>query len=121
MHIRRLSDSPQHQRGGQISYLLLTAGDAGSENLSITWVEGKPESEQGRHAHPDSEQVYVIVVGKGLMHVAGEDKQVEAGTLVLVPAGAPHSIRNVGAERLVYISATSPPLDQALIDGLYEP
>jgi len=55
------------------------------------------------------------------MHVAGEDKQVEAGTLVLIPAGAPHSIRNVGAERLVYISATSPPLDQALIDSLYEP
>ncbi|HUS83020.1 MAG TPA: cupin domain-containing protein [Dehalococcoidia bacterium] len=121
MHTRRLPDSPRHHRGGQVSYLLLTEGQADSHNLAITWVEGEPESEQGRHAHHDAEQVYVIVAGKGLMHVADEEKEVGPATLVFVPKGALHSIRNVGAEKLVYVSATSPPFDAKLVAALYEP
>lgn len=121
MHARRLDESPRHHRGGQISYLLLTQGQADSHNLAITWVEGEPESEQGRHAHPESEQVYVIVAGRGLMHVAGEEKEVGPGTLVLVPKGARHSIRNLGTEKLVFVSATSPPFDATLVANLYRP
>jgi mannose-6-phosphate isomerase-like protein (cupin superfamily) len=121
VHTRHLDESPQHRRGGQVSYLLLTAGDAGSQNLSITWVEGEPGSEQERHAHDDAEQVYVIVAGRGLMRVAGEEKEVGPGTLVFVPKGALHSIRNLGAEKLVYVSATSPPFSESLLSALYEP
>jgi mannose-6-phosphate isomerase-like protein (cupin superfamily) len=120
VYTRRLSESPRHPRGGQISYLLFTAPDAGAENLSITWVEGEPESEQGRHAHHKSEQVYVIVQGRGLMHVAGEEEEVGPGTLVFVPKGALHSIRNLGSEKLVFITATSPPFSAKLVDTLYE-
>ena len=115
MHTRHLDESPRHLRGGQVSYLLLTEGDADSHNLAITWVEGEPESEQGRHAHDHAEQVYVVVAGKGLMHVAGEEKEVGPGTLVFVPKGALHSIRNLGTEKLVYVSATSPPFSAELI------
>ena len=118
MHTRHLSESPQHLRGGQTSYLLLTEGQAGSRHLSITWVEGEPGSQQTLHAHPDSEQVYVIVAGRGLMHVADEEQQVGPGTLIFIPKGALHAIRNVGSEKLVYVSATSPPFDPT---GLYEP
>jgi len=121
VYTRKLDEGPQHHRGGQISHLLLTAGDAGSENLSVTWVEGEPESEQERHAHADSEQVYVIVQGKGLMHVAGEEEEVGPGTLVFVPKGALHSIRNLDTEKLVYVSATSPPFSANLVETLYEP
>ncbi len=121
MYTRRLKESPRHPRGGQISYLLLTEGDANSHNLAITWVEGEPESEQERHAHSRSEQVYVIVAGRGLIHVGDEEKEVGAGTLVFVPAGALHSIRNIGSDKLVYVSATSPPFGAKLIAALYEP
>jgi len=121
VHTSHLDESPRHRRGGQISYLLLTEGQAGSHNLAITWVEGEPESEQGRHAHPHSEQAYVIVAGRGLMHVAGEEKEVGPGTLVFVPKGALHSIRNVGTEKLVYVSATAPPFEEGLVAALYEP
>jgi mannose-6-phosphate isomerase-like protein (cupin superfamily) len=117
MHTRHLSESPRHLRGGQTSYLLLTEGQAASRHLSITWVEGDPRSEQSLHAHPDSEQVYVIVTGRGLMHVADEEQEVGPGTMILIPKGASHAIRNVGPEKLVYVSATSPPFDAT---GLYE-
>ena len=120
MHTCHLDESPRQYRGGQVSYLLLTQGDAGSENLSITWVEGEPESEQYRHSH-DTEQVYVIVAGKGIIHVDGEERDVGVGTLVFVPRNAAHSIRNHGSEKLVFVTAASPPFEAELVASLYEP
>ena len=40
-----------------------------------------------------------------------ETVEVGPGAAILVPPGAEHSIRNVGEERLVFVSATSPPFD----------
>jgi hypothetical protein len=42
MRKRRLEESPHDHRGGQVSYLLLGKGGLGSEDLSVTWVEGAP-------------------------------------------------------------------------------
>ncbi len=100
MYKQTREESPRNHRGGQVSYLLLTKGQFGSANLSITWVEGDPGSEQPVHSHPENEQVYVIVRGRGLMR---------AGTLIFVPPGTGHAIRNTGDEPLVYVSATAPP------------
>ena len=111
MHTQTLKRSPRNHRGGQVSYLLLKEEQSGSRNLAITWVEGAPGSRQGLHAHPDSEQVYVIVRGRGVMTVDEEEKEVSAGTLVLVPPGAGHAILNTGDEPLVFVSATAPPFE----------
>ena len=111
MHTQTLDESPRNRRGGQVSYLLLSPGQTGSGNLAITWVEGAPGSQQGVHAHPASEQVYVIVRGRGMMTVGEEEKEVSAGTLVLVPPGAAHAILNTGDEPLVFVSATVPPFE----------
>ncbi|HLA17770.1 MAG TPA: cupin domain-containing protein [Dehalococcoidia bacterium] len=111
MHTQTLERSPRNRRGGQVSYLLLAAGQSGSRNLAITWVEGAPGSRQDVHTHPDSEQVYVIVRGRGVMTVGGEEQEVSAGTLVLVPPGAGHAILNTGDEPLVFVSATAPPFE----------
>ena len=109
--MQTLEESPRNFRGGQVSYLLLTKGQFGSGNLAITWVEGGPGSEQPLHAHAANEQVYVIVRGRGVMKVAGEEQEVKAGTLVFVPPAADHAIRNTSDESLVFISATAPPFE----------
>ena len=44
MHVQTLDKSPRHHRGGQVSHLLLTKGQFGAQNLSVTWVEGQPGS-----------------------------------------------------------------------------
>jgi mannose-6-phosphate isomerase-like protein (cupin superfamily) len=115
MHVRRLEDAPLNERGGQMSRLLVSP-QFGSTNLAVTWVRGEPGSQQGVHAHDASEQVYVLVRGRGLMIVEDEEYEVEAGTAILIPAGAEHAIRNIGAEPLEYVSATAPPF-AADIDG----
>ena len=111
MHVQTLEQSPQNHRGGQVSHLLLAPGQFGAENLAVTWVEGKPGSEQPLHSHPANEQVYVIVGGRGVMTVGEERQEVVPGTAILVPPDTPHSIRCVGDERLVFVSATSPPFE----------
>jgi len=122
MFVQTLEESPRNFRGGQVSYLLLTKGQFGSTNLTITWVEGGPGSEQPLHAHPN-EQHYVIVRGRGVMKVAGEEQEVAAGTLVFIPPGAGHAIRNTGEEPLVFVSAASPSFDLEQLDSTfaYEP
>ena len=109
MNIQTLDRCPQNHRGGQVSHLLLAAGQFGSENLAVTWVEGEPGSEQAVHSHDGREQVYVIVHGTGAMRVGEEVEEVSAGAAILVPPGTDHSIRNIGEDKLIYVSATSPP------------
>ena len=109
MDVTVARESPRNERGGQVSYLLLSPGQFGSTRMAITLVEGDPGSEQPMHSHPEAEQVYVIVAGAGLMRVDDDELEVGPGTLVFIPPGANHAIRNVGSEPLTYVSATSPP------------
>ena len=89
MHVQTLEQSPQNHRGGQVSHLLLAPGQFGAENLAVTWVEGKPGSEQPLHSHPANEQVYVIVGGRGVMTVGEERQEVGPGTAHPRAAGYP--------------------------------
>jgi mannose-6-phosphate isomerase-like protein (cupin superfamily) len=113
MQTRSIGESPINRRGGQTASLLLAKGQFGSQNLAITWVDSPPGSQQPLHRHPDHEQVYVIVRGRGTMTIDAEAQEVAAGTLVFVPPGAEHAIRNDGPELLSYVSATAPPFDPA--------
>jgi mannose-6-phosphate isomerase-like protein (cupin superfamily) len=119
MQIQRVDTAPVNERGGQRSYLLLGGGQFGAKNLAITWVEGKPGSMQAVHGHPDNEQVYVIVRGRGVMQVADEMEEVGEGTLVFIPPGAAHAIKNTGDDPLVFVSATSPPFDPQGLDAYF--
>jgi mannose-6-phosphate isomerase-like protein (cupin superfamily) len=111
MHTISITDAPINQRGGQESYLLLKRGQFGSQNLAVTWVDCAPGGEQLMHTHAAEEQVYVIVRGRGLMKTGDETRDVSAGTLIFVPPGTPHAIRNTGEDVLTFISAASPPMD----------
>ena len=101
MFTQTLEQSPKNRRGGgQTSHLLLAPAQFSSRNLAITWVQGAQGSRQSLHSHPDSEQVYVIVAGRGRMMVDGQEQDVGAGTMVLIPPGAQHAIHNPGPGQL---------------------
>ena len=117
MHYQTLEQSPRNHRGGQVSFLLLGKGQFGSQNLAITWVEGAAGSQQPSHSHRANEQVYVIVRGRGLMMAGDEAQEVGPGTAVFIPPNTSHSIRSVGGEPVVYISATAPPFEMPPADS----
>jgi mannose-6-phosphate isomerase-like protein (cupin superfamily) len=121
MDVQTLASSPRNERGGgQVSRLLLTAGQFGSRQLSVTWVECQPGSQQALHAHPAQEQAYVIVQGRGQMLAGAEACEVGPGTLVFVPPATPHAIRSIGGQQLVYVSATSPPFEATITGQTWE-
>jgi mannose-6-phosphate isomerase-like protein (cupin superfamily) len=117
MRVRRLSEAHVAERGRLRSHFLMDAGDLGSRNLSITWVDVPPGAEQHAHSHEDSEQVYVIVRGRGRMQVAGDEENVGEGDLVFIPPATDHGIKNDGEETLVYVSAAAPPVS---MEELYQ-
>jgi mannose-6-phosphate isomerase-like protein (cupin superfamily) len=43
------------------------------------------------------------------------------GTLVVIPPGTEHAIKNDGPGVLVYLSATAPPFAAAIADQRWEP
>lgn len=120
MHLQRRDYAPRNERGGQVSRLLF-APQLGSTRLGVTWVRGEPGSQQGLHPHDHSEQVYVVVRGRGLMIVDDEALEIEAGSAVLIPAPAKHAIRNTGIEPLEYISATAPPFPAEISGDTWQP
>jgi len=113
MRLRRLSEAAVEERGRLRSHFLMDAGDLGSRNLTVTWVDVPPGAEQRAHSHEEAEQVYVIVRGRGRMQVAGDDEEVGEGDLVFIPPATHHGIVNDGTETLVYVSAASPPVSMA--------
>lgn len=122
MHIQMLAGSPRNERGtGQVSHLLLAEGQFDSRRLCVTWVECQPGSQQAVHRHPTQEQVYVIVRGRGQILVGGEEHAVGQGTLVFIPPGAEHAIRNDDPGMLVYLSATAPPFAATIAGQTWEP
>jgi mannose-6-phosphate isomerase-like protein (cupin superfamily) len=110
VRLRRLSEAAVEERGRLRSHFLMDAGDLGSRNLAVTWVEVPPGAEQRAHSHAESEQVYVIVRGRGRMSVAGDVEEVGEGDLVFIPPATQHGIVNDGTETLLYVAAASPPV-----------
>ena len=86
----------------------MDAGDLGSRNMTVTWVDVPPGAEQRAHSHPDAEQVYVIVRGTGTLSAAGDTQTLEPGDLALIPPATDHTIANQGTEPLSLVSVQSP-------------
>jgi mannose-6-phosphate isomerase-like protein (cupin superfamily) len=60
-----------------------------------------PGTDIGRHTHAsDNEELYVIVSGKGLMFLDGEQFEVGPGDVVLNRPGGMHGLKNIADEEL---------------------
>lgn len=88
----------------------MDAGELGSRNMSVTWLEIPGGAEQTLRSHEEAEQVYVVVRGAGTMSVAGDTQRVEEGDLILVPPATDHAFANDGEDALTCVSVQSPPV-----------
>jgi mannose-6-phosphate isomerase-like protein (cupin superfamily) len=95
----------------------MDAGELGSRNMSVTWLEVPAGAEQALRSHEEAEQVYVVVRGAGSMSVAGDTQEVEEGDLILVSPATDHSIANRGESELALLSVHSPPVSVAELYG----
>lgn len=117
MLVRRLEEAPVEEFHRLRTHVLMDAGELGSRNLSVTWVEVPPGAEQRLRSDEEAEQVYVVVRGSGRMAVAGDSQAVAQGDLILVPPATDHEIANDGDGDFALLSVQSPPVSVAELYG----
>jgi len=117
MLVRRLTEAPVEEWHRLRSHVLMDAGELGSRNMSVIWLEIPGGAEQTLRSHEEAEQVYVVVRGAGTMSVAGDTQPVGEGDLILVPPATDHSIANDGGDAMACISVQSPPVAVAELFG----
>ena len=110
MLVRRLAEAPVEEWHRLRTKILMDAGELGSRNMSVSWIEVPSGVDQELHSHEEAEQVYVVTKGSGSLTVAGDKQEVSPGDLILVPPATDHSISNDDGEDLCCISIQSPPI-----------
>jgi mannose-6-phosphate isomerase-like protein (cupin superfamily) len=75
------------------------SAETGAAETAVVYFEIDPGYKLATHTD-SAEEVLYIVEGQGEAHVGDETAHVTAGDLAVVPALAPHGIRNTGDTRL---------------------
>ncbi len=112
--IQRLSaaDFTTLQNSGLRSVQIVWPNNAPDARVTITRVTMEPGAVSARHAHPISEQIWLIEQGSARLLMAdGETDGLQAGDVVRTPPGAIHGVSNTGSEPFVYLAVTTPPQD----------
>lgn len=68
----------------------------------------EPEQEQTAHQHAASDKIYYVIDGRAVFKIGDEQLSGGAGCACLAPAGATHSVRNPGPERLTLLVFMTP-------------
>lgn len=114
MAIQRLSrdDVTVLENAGARSEQIVWPGNAPDAKTTITRVTMDPGAVSRPHAHPRSEQTWLIERGAATLLLAdGRSAGLRAGDVVRTPEGDVHGIENTGHEPFVYLAVTTPPQD----------
>lgn len=80
-----------------------TARDTGDELLQVDWI-GDPDWTTGPdHVHPLQEERFEVLSGKLGLRVEGVEHVLEAGEVIIAPAGSAHAAWNASSEEAVHV------------------
>lgn len=94
--------------GSEIRSILDTTNSTAARQ-SLAEATVPPGGKTETPSHRQSEEMYYILRGRGVMTLEGERREVEPGDGILIPPGARHRIENLGREPLVFLCCCSPP------------
>jgi len=89
---------PKEVLGGPIK-IMFTSDTAGTKHLRFSVGYFDPGQGLDLHIHPESEEIYYVIEGKGTVY-SGQDRkatQVDRNTAVYIPSGTIHGIRNTSS------------------------
>ena len=70
-----------------------------SESFIGVLVKLEPGALVPPHSHEHKDECFDVIEGEGIIVVAGQQQRATAGTMVFVPAGVQHGLRNDTARR----------------------
>lgn len=114
MEIRNVNEVPAFitKDGSEIREILAYRNSAlAAQSLAqATVYPGKSTQE---HHHPESEEIYYILKGKGRIRVNGESRDIGPGDAIGMLPGNAHKIWNTGEEPLQFLCCCTPPYEHA--------
>ena len=108
MLVRRFADAAATDVHRVQARVLMDAGELGSRNMSVNWLEVPARASEELRSHEEAEQVYVVVKGSGTMSATGDTQSLAEGDLVLIPPATDHAVANDGDQPLALVSVQSP-------------
>jgi mannose-6-phosphate isomerase-like protein (cupin superfamily) len=94
---------------GSTIRVLLDARLGGAAEQSLAEATLAPGQATTRHHHARTEEIYVILEGRGEMEVEDDRRTVGPGDAILIPPGARHQIRAAGEGELRLLCCCAPP------------
>lgn len=88
---------------------LITPKTAGSKNVDLGILRLQPKKKTIPNIHPESEELFYILKGKGTLTVDRETKQIKAGQGVYIPPNVTHTFENTGEEVMEFLLILCPP------------
>jgi mannose-6-phosphate isomerase-like protein (cupin superfamily) len=95
-HVRNQSDTRHYRFPTHTNDLIFDRAEAQASESFFVVLE--PGEAPPRHKHDDTEQIFYIIEGRGVLRIGERDEAqpVAPGDVVLVPARTWHSIRSEG-------------------------
>lgn len=93
------SQKKSHNGTGSVDlYEIWGKSDFNSNIDFIDRVVVHPGSTIGFHKHSENEEMYIVLKGKGLMKIEGDEISIKKGDMILNPAGGRHGLVNNSEE-----------------------
>jgi len=79
-----------------------------SERLFCDLYCFEPGQSQAPHTHEGSDKIYFVIQGRGLFHIADEERELGKDEVAIAPSGQRHGVTNPGPGRLVLLVFMAP-------------
>lgn len=89
--------------------ILLSPDNVAARHMDLGILYLEPHSKTLPNAHPQSEEMFYIIKGKGTITVEDETKNIEAGAAIYIPANVVHHFENTQDEQMVFVLMHAPP------------
>jgi len=99
---------PFTTRDGSLIRELMHPDCHGNQNQSLAEAVVNIASETILHRHHESEELYYITLGKGLMTLGDHNFEVGVGDTICISPGTEHKIRNIGDGELKILCCCAP-------------
>lgn len=109
MDVRNIEQVPAFttKDGSEIRELLASRNSCIARQ-SLAEARLPPGASTTPHYHPQTEEIYYILSGRGRMEIAGESREVGPGDAIAIPPGQVHQITNTGGEVLKFLCCCAP-------------
>jgi mannose-6-phosphate isomerase-like protein (cupin superfamily) len=106
--VNRATAQPFKTKDGSEIRELLAYRNSAIRNQSLAEATIAVGGATQAHYHPQAEEIYYILSGRGRMEIEGEVRSVKALDAIAIPPGARHQITNTGDEPLVLLCCCAP-------------